>query len=274
MKTRVFLIFLLFSLFSFSECFIIKPKETIFYKEFEDEILKDKIPICNNLNFINLKGDPIEDFSNIKRNIKEKDIVIAMGSQGVYYIKELKNIRKIGVLVPNPFEYSKEMECISLYPDIRKLSTVLKEKGYENLALFYSKNSKEMAFYISMAAREKSLNIEAFYIESPLEILNCFKKIKNYKAILFTIDPIFFDKEFLKYILEQAKKEEKEVFSFLKIYLDYGVDVSFFVKAEEYAKQIKEILENPKGKGIIEIKKFSIRKKKGAREVWKDEEIY
>ncbi len=131
-----------------------------------------------------------------------------------------------------------------------------------------------MAFYITMVAKEKGINIVSFFVESPLDILNFFKKTKDHKALLFTIDPIFFDKEFWNLLIEQAKKEEKEIFSFLKIYLDYGADISFFVSPEDYANQLKEILENPIGKGMIEVKRFSIGKKKGVREVWKNEKIY
>lgn len=277
MRLKVFFIFffLLRSLILNSQdCHFVYEKENDFARKIKNEINKVVLQQCKNVNDYFITKDSITDALNLKNILKKDDYVFIFGSGSMDLVKGIKAKKIYGLLIPEPQAYLNYAQIISIYPDFRKLSSIFKSKGYEKLIFLFTENSSWTSFYFSMIAREEKLTILSLQVSTPINLISSLsKEINKYDGIIIPIDLKFLEKDFFKMILNEARKNKKEIFSFLKLYIDYGADVIFYIDENDYASHFNEIFNMPYSKGLSEAKKFSVLKGTGAKEVWKNEKI-
>jgi ABC-type uncharacterized transport system substrate-binding protein len=182
---------------------------------------------------IDLSGDPIADSARIARESKGEKVIYALGPDAVAAAAEAKvGARIVALNVPNPARATGAATYFSIYPQPERVFAFLRQRMNARAVGFLHSpaQNREVAASFATAAQAAGITFVPIGVTSSGELVRDLKSaLPKIDALILAVDPIVFDRQKLRFIVEAMAGAKKPSIGFLPELTTFGVTISLSV---------------------------------------------
>ena len=232
-----------------------------------------KTPIDGAGRIVELSGDSAADAARVARECEKAQVVFTIGAEAATAVSAVSARSSIIALgVPNPARLGVAATYVSAYPRLEAVieytSTRLKAK---RIGLLHSPNqNREIVALFQKAATAKGATIVPIAAGSSGELVRALATIgADVDVLILAIDPLVFDRQALRFVVEKATAAKKPTIGFLPELASLGVTIALTNDAASVAASAVNAVKtsHPGTRGTAEVDGLTIVASKRAAEL-------
>jgi ABC-type uncharacterized transport system substrate-binding protein len=207
---------------------------------------------------VELSGDSLADAARITREARGETVLYAVGPDATEAAAEARGTAVISLGVPNPARVRTAGTYVSMYPRLERVfDHVHNEMKAQRAGLVFSPaRNREVALAFLKAGTEAGVAVTPIPVASSGELVRELKgALPRVDVLLLAIDPLLFDSESLKFIVDEAAAAGKPTVGFLEELTRLGVSVALVAPPQAAASAAVEAAASPVliGKKRVEV---------------------
>jgi ABC-type uncharacterized transport system substrate-binding protein len=186
-----------------------------------------RAPLDGPARIVDLSGDSAADAARLSRECEKAGLVFTVGPEAASAVAALnRSGTVVGLGVPNPAKIEGSATFVSVYP---RLESVLdftsgKLKAKRIGVLHSPSHNRETLTSFQRAATGRGVTIVPMAATSSGELVRAFGSLAgSVDAVVLTIDPLLFDRQSLRFVVEKASAAKKPTIGFLPELVSLGV---------------------------------------------------
>ena len=197
-----------------------------------------KAPIGGPVRVVDLSGDSVADGARVSRECAKETMVFTVGPEAAGAMANVNATSAVvAVGVPNPARLATNATYVSAYPALDRVmefaSVKLKAK---RVALLHSPSqNREVATDFAKAAAARGLTLVPFAASSTGDLVRAVDGLAGVDVVLLAIDPLLFDRQALRFVVEKATAAKKPTVGFLPDLVGLGVTVALTTQPDAVA---------------------------------------
>ncbi len=175
---------------------------------------------------VELTGDVIADSARLARDAGTQGVIFAIGPDATDAAGTLNGPSVVSMAVPNPARLRTAGTYLSIYPRLERVFAWTKGSlGARRLGLLFSPaQNREIALQFLKAAAAQGVTLEPVPVNSAGDLIRDLDgALPKVDALLLAVDPILFDRQALKFIVDKCTAEKKATVGFLEDLPKLGV---------------------------------------------------
>jgi len=208
--------------------------------QLSDALVKalEKKPVGKKTKVVELSGDTIADGAKLVRESGDETVVFAIGPEAAAAAGDIDGMKVVALAVPNPSKVKTSGTYISIYPKLEQIFDFLKDKLHaKSVGFLYSSNQNtEVALEFKKISDGHGIMFHPLAVASSADLIRTMKQaLPKIDALVLAVDPILFDRQNLKVIVNEALSAKKPTVGFLEGLPGLGVTVSLVAEASTSA---------------------------------------
>jgi ABC-type uncharacterized transport system substrate-binding protein len=189
-----------------------------------------KTPIEGAERIVELSGDSAADAARVSRECGNASVIFTIGPEAVNAVSALPGKHSVVALgIPNPARVGVAATYVSVYPKLEAIigyaSTKLNAK---RIGILHSpSHNREIVDAFTKAANGSGVTIVPLAASSSGELVRALGNLASQvDAVILTIDPLLFDRQALRFVIEKTATARKPTIGFLPELVTLGVTVT------------------------------------------------
>lgn len=197
-----------------------------------------RTPVDGATRIVDLSGDSAADAARVSRQCAGASVVFAVGPEAAASVSTLGSRIAVIVLgVPNPARIATAATFVPVYPRLQSVlafaSTKLRAK---RVGLLHSPaQNREAVTVFTQAAAAAGVTIVPLAAGSGGELVRVLGGLAAVDAVILAIDPLVFDRQSLRLIVEKTGAAKKPTVGFLPELASLGVTVVLSIDPKDVA---------------------------------------